>query len=370
MKEERVRWYGRMTKQINGLAPSIAVPNVDGLLIVEMKIIFARSDVTFKMLCQRIVPTPQISSRIVLAERRKSIPYYQAHEQAVQIQYLIVERTLNIDPATHTDDHIPYSSTTLAMYSENQKFAQTYEREFRVFATDEKEKRLRFKPMHDHQRAFLHALAEDFGLDSESQDPEPHRHVIIFKTPRFVSAPMKTLGQCSKIKTAAPEVPTTKTTAVMMSTNENYNAFLLTNPRFGLTIDELNVEIAEFGAFEISFLPSGDIILKSSSWAKLENLKSSLSRKIKGVGLASSVLLCVVDASLNVLQREGEGGSGSGWSQVARGGGNNGIVRTKKNEVGVGGKFRVLGKGKKDGKKDLGEAPEDWEREVEAWDEG
>jgi transcriptional repressor NF-X1 len=54
--------------------------------------------------------------------------------------------------------------------------------------------------MQANQRAFLHSLAEDYGFDSESQDPEPHRHICIFKTPRFVSAPMKTLAQCVKIK--------------------------------------------------------------------------------------------------------------------------------------------------------------------------
>jgi len=112
---------------------------------------------------------------------------------------------LNIDPATHLDAHIPYSTETLNLFKESTKFCQTYEREFRVFAADPKEKRLRFKPMQSNQRAFIHALAEDYGLDSESQDPEPHRHVSIFKTPRFVSAPMKTLAQCVKISKPVPE---------------------------------------------------------------------------------------------------------------------------------------------------------------------
>lgn len=84
---------------------------------------------------------------------------------------------LNIDPATHLDDHIPYSQVTLDLFKDSPKFCQQYEREFRVFASDDKEKRMRFKPMQATQRAFIHALAEDFGLDSESQDPEPHRHV-------------------------------------------------------------------------------------------------------------------------------------------------------------------------------------------------
>ncbi|KAK4136739.1 hypothetical protein BT67DRAFT_448052 [Trichocladium antarcticum] len=110
---------------------------------------------------------------------------------------------LNIDPQTHTDDHIPYSDTTLKLFRTNVGWAQSQEREFRVFAAAPDEKRLRFKPMQSSQRAFLHALAEDFGMDSESQDPEPHRHVCIFKTPRFVSAPPKTLAQCLRVAQAA-----------------------------------------------------------------------------------------------------------------------------------------------------------------------
>lgn len=75
---------------------------------------------------------------------------------------------LNIDPEAHKDDHIPYSSATLKLFRENVKWAQIQEREFRVFAADESEKRLRFKPMPAHQRQFLHLLSEDFGFDSES----------------------------------------------------------------------------------------------------------------------------------------------------------------------------------------------------------
>jgi transcriptional repressor NF-X1 len=130
---------------------------------------------------------------------------------------------LNIDPATHIDDHIPYSAKTLELFRESTKFCQIYEREFRVFAADEKEKRLRFKPMKANQREFIHSLAEDFGLDSESQDPEPHRHVCIFKTPRFVSAPMKTLAQCVKPKAVVAE-PAPSSSSGLMVTAEPFNA--------------------------------------------------------------------------------------------------------------------------------------------------
>ncbi|KAJ4290669.1 FKBP12-associated protein [Collariella sp. IMI 366227] len=178
---------------------------------------------------------------------------------------------LKIDPETHTDDHIPYSDTTLKLFRENITWAQAQEREFRVFAGTPEDKRLRFKPMPAHQRAFLHTLAEDFGLDSESQDPEPHRHVCIFKTPRFVSAPKKTLAQCLRIaKSLAaalnPPVPVATT-----SQQEYFNALLLSNLRFGLTTDELETALAtELSTasragpaltFAISFLPASDEVL-------------------------------------------------------------------------------------------------------------
>ncbi|TVY26077.1 FKBP12-associated protein 1-like protein [Lachnellula hyalina] len=288
---------------------------------------------------------------------------------------------LNIDPATHLNDHIPYSQTTLDLFREAPKFAQVQEREFRVFAADEKEKRLRFKPMQPSQRAFIHALAEDFGLDSESQDPEPHRHVSIFKTPRFVSAPMKTLSQCIKLKAipvAAPE-PSSKG---LVSSAEPYNAFVLSNPKFGLTIDELRTDLhaefsaAGFEAFDVAFLPSGDIVLKPlpshflaahKLELSLSSAKSSIVKKVQALELAASTALCAVDSSLNVARREDDNASGGGWSQVAKGAGRKLAVREK--EVGHKSSFTVLGSRKRESKKE--EVADDWEREVEkeGWDD-
>ncbi|TVY55501.1 FKBP12-associated protein 1-like [Lachnellula cervina] len=288
---------------------------------------------------------------------------------------------LNIDPATHLNDHIPYSQTTLDLFREAPKFAQTQEREFRVFASDENEKRLRFKPMQASQRAFIHALADDFGLDSESQDPEPHRHVCIFKTPRFVSAPMKTLSQCIKLKAipiAAPE-PSSKG---LVSSAEPYNAFLLSNPKFGLTIDELHTDLhsefaaAGFEAFDVAFLPSGDIVLKplpthflaaQKLELSLSSAKPSIVKKVKALELATSTTLCAVDNNLNVARREDDNASGGGWSQVAKGAGRKVVAREK--EVGHKSSFTVLGIKKKESKKE--EVADDWEKEAEkeGWDD-
>ena len=286
---------------------------------------------------------------------------------------------LNIDPSTHLDDHIPYSKQTIDLYKDNVKFAQIYEREFRVFAADEKEKRLRFKPMQPQQRALLHSLAEDYGLDSESQDPEPHRHVCIFKTPRFVSAPMKTLAQCVTIKAVPVEEPSVSTKE--RSTGmEPFNAFLLSNPKFGLTIDELysdlSQELRSSGLdYDIAFLPAGDVVVSAKStnqWRiKIEPTLSSLRplivKKVKSLNLASTVSLCSVDSNMNVMRKEDDH-AGGGWSQVAKG-----ATRVKpiqQESFGAKSSFTILGnKGTKKVKKEVSaEAVEDWEKEVEAWD--
>ncbi|KAK4042415.1 hypothetical protein C8A01DRAFT_13962 [Parachaetomium inaequale] len=272
---------------------------------------------------------------------------------------------LDIDPSTHTDDHIPYSDTTLKRFRGNVNWAQEQERELRVFAAAQEEKRIRFKPMQSHQRAFLHALAEDFGLDSESQDPEPHRHVCIFKTPRFVSAPQKTLAQCLRIANTAAQLgagaSALKPAAPAPSQQQQppFNALVLKDPRFGLTIDELDAALATELAsasrsgpaltFTTSFLPSEEILIKATPnmtaaaiatsllaptaqavETTLSNLKTAVARIVARQGLAGAVALCHVDASSSssssssssesiiITRREGDAAANNGgWSAVA-----------------------------------------------------
>ncbi|KAG7108845.1 FKBP12-associated protein 1 like [Verticillium longisporum] len=242
---------------------------------------------------------------------------------------------LSIDPATHTDDHVPYSDTTLKLFRESVRWCQTQEREFRVFASDADEKRIRFKPMPPSQRAFLHALAEDFGLDTESQDPEPHRHVSVFKTPRFVSAPSKTLAQCVKIKNVQAAAAKAGASASEAPKQAPFNALLLSTPRFALTIEELDAALAgDFAAhnnlsFTTSFLPSDEVLVRAtpvSSWGSstanvetsLANLKPAIARTVAKAGLAGAVTLVHADQDQNVLRREvtGETKDAGGWSSV------------------------------------------------------
>lgn len=268
---------------------------------------------------------------------------------------------MNVE-ADHTDNHIPYQDITLKLFRDHVQWAEDQEREFRVFA-DSNLRNMRFKPMKGYQRQFLHVLAEDFGLDSESQDPEPHRHVSIFKGPRFVSAPRKTLMQCLRIlRTAAPaRAAPASASAGAANNNGNgnkpvqqpYNALLLTRPKFGLTLEEIDAAVAADCAaavapehrnsvtFTTSFLlPAADEVLiravtrttvasvasgalqPAQLEALLAALKPKVARAVSALGLAGGVTLCTADASSAVTRREGDGSGGGGggsggWSMVA-----------------------------------------------------
>ncbi|KAK4560988.1 FKBP12-associated protein [Recurvomyces mirabilis] len=249
---------------------------------------------------------------------------------------------LNIDQSTHTEggDHVPYSEETLSIFAKHVKWGQTQEREFRVFGTSDEEKRLRFKPMKPQERAFLHALANDFGFDSESMDPEPHRHVMIWKTPRFVSAPNKTLAEALRLKTnqrsatASANVSDNESTIKRIKASnvvgEPFNSYIIDQPRFGLTVDELRTELSKLVTpnmaltFAVDFLPSDEVVLRAVAKAlppydleeTLRNLKVDVVAAIAGKGYGTPQL-CAVDNSLAVLRRESDTASGDGWSRVA-----------------------------------------------------
>jgi transcriptional repressor NF-X1 len=248
---------------------------------------------------------------------------------------------LNIDKSLHTDggDHIPYSTETLNLFGESPKWAQMQEREFRVFAMSDDEKRLRFKPMKARERVFIHHLAEDFGMDSESMDPEPHRHVMIWKTPRFVSAPNKTLAECLRIRQAQRSAAGSaynsdnegaKKVKASNAAAEPFNSFVISNPKFGLTVEELRPEIIALvpssspTTFDIEFLPNEEVVLKAMTRSLsaqdvqqfLQSVKDPLATAISSKGYGS-LQLCCTDSSLNVQRRESEPSGGDGWSRVA-----------------------------------------------------
>ena len=230
---------------------------------------------------------------------------------------------------------------TLKLFRESTPWAEAQEREFRVFSVSPNEARLRYKPMPKAQRQFLHVLAEDYGLDSRSEDVEPHRYVVVFKGPRFVSAPGKTLAQCVKIRgaqaaeAAAAEASRPPSPPLPMAAVEPFNAFLLAAPRFGLTVDDVQSALqADFSTqpsmrFAVDFLPSDEVLLRATAHYSaflnpaameqgLTSFKPRLAATIKQTELSESILLCHADSGNHVLRRENlNKHEASGWSAVA-----------------------------------------------------
>lgn len=246
---------------------------------------------------------------------------------------------MNIDPASHTTDHVPYSDATLKFFKENVTWGEAQEREFRVFSKSPNEARLKYKPMPSSQRQFLHLLAEDYGLESVSEDFEPFRYVVVFKGPRFVSAPNKTLAQCVKIRAtqAAEAAAASKPPSPPpLPVSEPFNAILLTLPRFGLTIDDVKDALkADFATqpslhYTVDFLPSDEVLLRTSAHYSafltppameqaLTVLRPRIAETIqREPQLAGGVVLCHVDTGGGVVRRENlVGRDASGWSAVA-----------------------------------------------------
>jgi len=300
-----------------------------------------------------------------------------------------LQLAFNIAP-DHMDDHIPYSAETINLYLTSPAWAAQQEKQLRAFAADPDAKRLRFKPMRREQRAFIHAVCQDFGFDSESMDPEPHRHIAIFKTPKFVMAPMKTVADCVRIRqmqnlVANPGAAVTMNKASSRANNvvgEPFNALLVTNIRFGLTDDEVRKAVTSAvpsaGKMTISFLPSDEVVLQepsttghtpSSVEADLTSLKPALSTAFTSQNIGS-VQLCRVDGSLNVERLETDV-VGGGWSQVAAKAAARRQVQAPE-PFGTKGSFVVLGsqtKNKKQKGKEKALVAEDWEEEEEREEE-
>jgi len=267
-------------------------------------------------------------------------------ECARQARNRVLADALNVNPDEHTNDHVPYEDATLRLAKEVPNFAAEYEQKLRIFAADSSERRLRFAPMKQTQRAFVHALAQDFGFESESLDPEPHRHVVLFKTPKFVAAPMKTIAECMRIRTLQGKLKApvqvdsagASDSEVAPTIDEQilFNGFLLTKPRFALTIDEVQTTLApalrtnSSIAFDVAFLPSEEVVLRAKSssptttlapevvQSALKGMKANLASLVGEKGLAEIVRLCALDSSLNTIRREVDANSSAGgWSMVA-----------------------------------------------------
>lgn len=205
-------------------------------------------------------------------------------------------------------------------------------------------------------------------------------------------APMKTLAECVRIRASAEAsaAPVAEVQKKLQASNETYNGFLLSNPRFGLTLEELRADCAASLdstpalAYDISFLPSEEIVIKarpasssstvissSAIETAIKAVKTSISASISSKHLASSIQLCALDTSLNITRREmDDPANNGGWSQVAA---KAAAPRTAPRQMAVGEKsvYTVLGSKLRDAKKKKEEMKKAKESEivVDDWEE-
>ena len=200
---------------------------------------------------------------------------------------------------------------------------------------------------------------------------------------------MKTLAECVRIRATAEaaSISANESQRKLQSNNSPLNGFLLSKPRFGLTVEELRSDIlsvlgsARALAFDISFLPSEEIVLKArpstpsitisndAIATSLRSIKPTLASTIASKKLAYSIQLCALDSSLNILRTEtDQAANNDGWSQVAAKGA---APRTAPRQMPVGERsvYTVLGSRLKDAKKKKEEAQKAQEVVVDDWEE-
>jgi transcriptional repressor NF-X1 len=224
---------------------------------------------------------------------------------------------LDLDPERESTP--AYSDETIAAYNRDPKWATAIEAKFRAFVTADNQKRLQFAPMRALMREFLHLLSADYGLDSESQDPEPYRSVVVRKPASFVAAPKKTLAEVAGAKQPAPAALQQLKKIVR---GNAANAFVLKGIRVGLLASELEKELGPTLKesqlrFDISWYGDEDVLLKPKASslaveqmeAELHALSTKLKRAVAAKGLADAVELCWVGQDGRIANRDA-----AGWS--------------------------------------------------------
>jgi transcriptional repressor NF-X1 len=214
----------------------------------------------------------------------------------------------------------PYSEGTLFHYAKDRKWSAAVEEKFRAFA-ESNQKRYTFNPMKSGQRAFLHSLAEDYGFQSVSQDPEPYRSVILFKGSNNGTAPKKTIAEYIASKPSA--VPTSTPVSIQQlkkPQRQPYNAIILQNIRIGLLNAEIERELEPVLKdtqlrFNLQWSGGDDVLLvpKASSFGNdqidvelADALIPQLKRLIAKNGLADKAELCLVGKDGQIVNRESQ----------------------------------------------------------------
>lgn len=230
-------------------------------------------------------------------------------------------QALNIDVKAREERELsPYSDEVMSYYVDHKSWCGTVEKNIRDFCTHESKKRLAFSPMKARLRQFIHALAEDYGLDSESEDPEPYRSVVITKNTTY-TVPKKTLSEAYKMPTKADgttsEKQSTSIQQLKKSAKQAVNALVLSGLRVGLLYSELEKELDTVvrgstlrfstkwtGDEEVVLEPIQSSLSPDELELELSNAKPIIKQHIVARKIATTVELCWIGRNGHLASRE------------------------------------------------------------------
>ncbi|KAK7204833.1 hypothetical protein BZA70DRAFT_185816 [Myxozyma melibiosi] len=266
---------------------------------------------------------------------------------------------LNITAESHAlaSNAVTHSDITLRLYGTNKKWCESIEKIIDQFIVSAAAKRsLAFPPMRRQQRQFIHCLAEAYNLESESQDPEPHRSVVLHRTSR-TALPDKNLAQAYAIWTKKQQAAGLTQLGSSSSSSANgssmplqmrrapkhaYNAILLESVQFGLTRADLERKIERYLEpladsklrYTASWIADEDVVLMPQNAAELGFEPDDVERELAAIKyglrkfivteqkLAQAAEMCWITRDNVIAYREstvgkGSTGIGSGaWTSV------------------------------------------------------
>ncbi|KAK9332594.1 hypothetical protein V1520DRAFT_334558 [Lipomyces starkeyi] len=230
-----------------------------------------------------------------------------------------------INTEARKDSSLIHTELSLRLYGTNKQWCETIEKIIDSFVVAKPPKRsLAFPPMKRTQRQFIHTLAEAYNLESESQDPEPHRSVLLHRTAK-TTLPERNLTRSYAIylKTKAQEgaLPSSRTLPAQLrkTPKQAYNAILLEAVQIGLTRVDLERKLEAVIStssqlhFSVQWIADEDVLLqpKSSSLgveeveAELATLKPVVRKfVVLQERLAEVVELCWVTRDNIIAYRE------------------------------------------------------------------
>eukprot|EP00049_Salpingoeca_infusionum_P014848 m.283854 g.283854 ORF g.283854 m.283854 type:complete len:1004 (-) comp15759_c0_seq3:218-3229(-) len=136
----------------------------------------------------------------------KSLPIPCSAECARHQRNAKLAGALKIDIEKAAGPPIEFTDGLLDAARTRPDFIRSVETSIEQFVCDKMLRQLRLPVMKSSDRKLAHELAELYGIGSESEDPEPHRSVVLYKvpilTPRLIRPPLSEIASIGGVTTS------------------------------------------------------------------------------------------------------------------------------------------------------------------------